>query len=182
MRRADLEHVIRAAAAVADDDIVVIGSQAILGGLPSAPDVLLRSQEADVYPRSHPERAETIDGALGDGSQFQTAFGYYAHGVGPETAKAPAGWEQRLVPVRVPRTPRDETLVTGWCMEPNDVVLAKCAAGRERDWEFARDAIRHGVVDPDELLRRVPDLPVPAKQREHIARLLRGIVAELGAS
>jgi hypothetical protein len=127
MRRADLEHVIRAAAAIADDDIVVIGSQAILGGLPSAPDALLWSQEADVYPRSHPERAEAIDGALGDGSQFQTAFGYYAHGVGPETAKAPARWEQRLVPVRVARAPGDETLVTGWCMEPHDVVLAKCA-------------------------------------------------------
>ncbi len=28
-------------------------------------------------------------------------FGYYAHGVGPETAKAPAGWEQRLVRVAV---------------------------------------------------------------------------------
>jgi hypothetical protein len=31
-------------------------------------------------------------GALGDGSPFHAAFGYYAHGVGPETAKAPAGW------------------------------------------------------------------------------------------
>jgi hypothetical protein len=38
------------------------------------------------------------------------------------------------------------------------------------------------VVDPDELLRRVPDLPVPAGQREHIARLLRGIVAGLRTS
>ena len=177
MRRADLEHVIRAAAAVADDEIVVIGSQAILGVLPDAPDVLLWSQEADVYPRSHPERAEAVDGALGDGSQFHAAFGYYAHGVGPETAKAPAGWEQRLVPVRVPRGPRDETLVTGWCMEPHDVVLAKCAAGRERDWEFAREALRHGVVDPDELLRRVEDLPLPSSRRRHVARLLRAIVA-----
>ncbi len=180
MRRADLEHVIRAAAAVADDEIVVIGSQAILGGLPAAPDVLLWSQEADVYPRNHPERAEAIDGALGDGSQFHAAFGYYAHGVGPETAKAPAGWEQRLVPVRLPRSPRDETLVTGWCMEPHDVVLAKCAAGRERDWEFAREAIRHDVVDGDELLRRVDDLPLPASQRERIRRLLSAIVATRG--
>jgi hypothetical protein len=178
VRRADLEHVIRAAAAVADDDeIVVIGSQAILGRLPEAPDALLWSQEADVYPRSHPERAEAVDGALGDGSQFHATFGYYAHGVGPETAKAPAGWEERLVPVRVPRSPRDETLVTGWCMEPHDVVLAKCAAGRGRDWEFARAAIREGVVDADELLRRTDDLPLPAAAREHIARLLRGIAS-----
>jgi hypothetical protein len=181
MRRADLEHVIRAAAVVADDDeIVVIGSQAILGRLPAAPDALLWSQEADVYPRHHPERAEAVDGALGDGSQFHAAFGYYAHGVGPETAKAPAGWEQRLVPVRVPCSPRDETLVTGWCMEPHDVVLAKCAAGRERDWEFAREAIRHGVVDANELLRRAEDLPLPEAQRARIARLLRAITDESG--
>lgn len=166
---------IRAAAAVANDDIVVIGSQAILGGLPTAPEVLLWSQEADVYPRSHPERAEAIDGALGDGSPFHTAFGYYAHGVGPETAKAPAGWEQRLVPVRVPRGPHDETLVTGWCMEPHDVVLAKCAAGRERDWEFAREAIRHGVVDANELLRRSDELPLPAAERKRVADFLRSI-------
>jgi hypothetical protein len=179
MRRADLEHVIRAAAAVADDDeIVVIGSQAILGRLPDAPEALLWSQEADVYPRSHPERAEAIDGALGDGSQFHATFGYYAHGVGPETAKAPSGWEERLVPVRVPRGPRDATVVTGWCMEPHDAVLAKCAAGRERDWEFAREAIRHGVVDTEELARRAADLPLPASQRTRIVRLLRSLAAD----
>lgn len=178
MRRADLEHVIRAAAAVADDEIVVIGSQAILGRLPDAPDTLLWSQEADVYPRRHPERADAIDGALGDGSQFHATFGYYAHGVGPETAKAPAGWEQRLVPVRVPRGPRDKTSVTGWCMEPHDVVLAKCAAGRERDWEFAGEAIRHGVVDAEELVRRADDLPLSASRRTRIVRLLRSLAAE----
>ena len=180
MRREQLEHVIRAAASVADDEIVVIGSQAILGGRPNAPDALLWSQEADVYPRSHPERAEAIDGALGDGSQFHAAFGYYAHGVGPETAKAPRGWEERLIPVRVPRGPRDETLVTGWCMEPHDVVLAKCAAGRERDWEFAREAIRHGVVDAEELLRRVGELPLPTSHRRHVEHLLRAIAADDG--
>jgi hypothetical protein len=178
MRRADLEHVIRAAAEVAgDDEIVVIGSQAILGRLPDAPDALLWSQEADVYPRHRPELADAIDGALGDGSQFHAAFGYYAHGVGPETAKAPTGWEERLVPVRVARSPRDETVVTGWCIEPHDVVLAKCAAGRERDWEFAREAIRHAVVDGDELLRRVAELPLPDEHRAHVVDVLAGIVA-----
>jgi hypothetical protein len=36
--RAQLEHLLRAAAAIADDDeIVVIGSQAILGQFPEAP-------------------------------------------------------------------------------------------------------------------------------------------------
>jgi hypothetical protein len=176
MRRADLEHVIRAAAAVSgDDEIVVIGSQAILGLVPTAPEELLWSQEADVYPRNQPQRALEIDGALGDGSQFHATFGYYAHGVGPETAKAPAGWEERLVPVRVARGPRDEHVVTGWCLEPHDLVLAKCAAGRERDWEFARAAIVHGVVDPQELVRRAADLPLSEPRRSHLVKLLRGL-------
>ena len=47
MKRAQLEHLIRAAAVIADDDeLVVIGSQAILAQFPDAPDVLLVSVEA----------------------------------------------------------------------------------------------------------------------------------------
>ncbi|ADB53237.1 DUF6036 family nucleotidyltransferase [Conexibacter woesei] len=178
MKRDELEHVIRAAADVASsDEIVVIGSQAILGAIPDAPATLLWSQEADVYPLRAPERATAIDGALGDGSQFHATFGYYAHGVGPETAIAPAGWQARLVPVRVRRGPRDEREVVGWCMEPHDVVLAKCAAGRERDWEFAREALRHEVVAIGELCRRATELPLPAAGRDEVIRQLRALAA-----
>jgi hypothetical protein len=59
--REQLEHVIRAAATIAADaEIVVIGSQAILGRYPNAPAELLVSADVDVYPRSHPERADLI--------------------------------------------------------------------------------------------------------------------------
>ena len=87
MQREQLEHVIRAAASIVDDDeIMVVGSQAVLGAHPAAPAALLRSVEADVFPRNHPDRAILIDGAIGEGSPFHETFGYYAHGVGPETA------------------------------------------------------------------------------------------------
>ena len=33
-----------------------------------------------------PELAELIEGAIGEGSPFHDQFGYYAQGVGPETA------------------------------------------------------------------------------------------------
>lgn len=169
---------LRAAATVSGcDEIVVIGSQAILGSTPDAPAGLLWSQEADVYPRTMPERAEAIDGALGDGSQFHATFGYYAHGVGPETAKAPLGWEQRLVAVRVEKIPRREGEVVGWCMEPHDLVLAKCVAGRDRDWEFAREAVANGIVDHAELLHRAAELPIDDVQRDHLVRLLHGLGA-----
>lgn len=52
MQRHQLEHIIRAASTIADDDeIIIVGSQSILGAYAQAPDELLVSEEADVYPR-----------------------------------------------------------------------------------------------------------------------------------
>jgi hypothetical protein len=71
VNRQQLEHVIRAAATIAaDPEIVVIGSQAILGCYPHAPAELLASADVDVYPRNHPERAELIEGSIGELSPF----------------------------------------------------------------------------------------------------------------
>jgi hypothetical protein len=177
MRRSELEHLIRAAAVVADDqELVVIGSQAILGQFPDAPDELLVSREADVYPRNHPERAIEIDRSLGDGSYFDATFGYYAHAVGPETATLPAGWEKRLVPVQNENTGG----ATGWCPEVHDLLLSKCAAGRERNWQFVEQAVRHGLADPPELRRRVSDLPISAARLQSIRRMVDGVIARSG--
>ena len=161
-----LEHLIRACADIAaDDDIVVVGSQAVLGSHANPPPAMLASVEADVYPRHWPERADVIEGAIGEGSPFHATFEYYAHGVGPDTAKAPEGWEQRLVALRSENTRG----ATGWCMEVHDLVLAKCVAGREKDWSFAHEAIRHQVVRPDELRARLRLLPVAQSHRDAIA-------------
>jgi hypothetical protein len=93
MTRSNLEHIIRAAGTIADDpDIVVIGSQAVLGQFPQADAELLVSMEADVYPRNQPERSDLIDGSIGEGSPFHREFGYYAHGVDETTAILPRGW------------------------------------------------------------------------------------------
>jgi len=176
LRRAELEHVIRAAAAVAEDEeIVVVGSQAILGQFPDAPESLLVSREADVYPRNRPELTDEIDGSLGDGSYFDSTYGYYAHAVGPETAIAPAGWEERLVPVRNANTAG----ATGWCLEVHDLLLSKCVAGRERDWEFAEEAIRHGLADPEELRRRASGLPISPARIDAVKRIVEGVVARV---
>lgn len=174
MRRAELEHVIRAAATVAgDEEIVVVGSQAILGQFPQAPESMLVSREADVYPRNRPERGIEIDGSLGDGSYFDSTYGYYAHAVGPATATLPAGWEKRLIEVCNENTGG----ATGWCLEVHDLLLSKCVAGRERDWEFAVDALRHGLADPEELRGRVDDLPLAAPRVESVRKSVEGVIA-----
>lgn len=93
MTRQQLEHLIRAAADIAqDDEIVVIGSRAILGQFPEAPGTLRASVEADLFPRNHPERADLIGGSIGEASPFHAAYGYYAQGVGEATEVLPAGW------------------------------------------------------------------------------------------
>jgi hypothetical protein len=176
VRKAEFDHVIAVAATVTgEDEIVVIGSQAILGTFEDPPEAMLVSIEADVYPRVTPAKAEEIDGALGDGSQFQATFGYYAHGVGPETAKAPTGWEERLVRVEVPRRPSEVGTVIALCLEVHDLVLAKCVAGRDRDWDFAATALGAGLVDFSRLVAGVEDLPVDVAGRKHVKAMLDGI-------
>ncbi len=167
MTREQLEHIIRAAASIADDDeLIIVGSQAVLGQYPNAPPELLVSTEADVYPKHHPDRADLIDGAIGEGSEFHETFGYYAQGVGPTTAVLPAGWESRLVPAYGPGTRG----ATGWCLEIHDLVLSKLVAGREKDMRYARDVARHGMVRKAELVDRLATMTLDSAVRDAVAR------------
>jgi hypothetical protein len=171
VNRQELEHIIRASADIADDDeIVVIGSQAVLGQFPDAPAELLVSVEADVYPKNRPERSDLIDGSIGEGSPFHETYGYYAQGVGETTAVLPRGWADRLVAVRNENTRG----ATGWCLEIHDLVVSKLIAGREKDQRFAADAARHGLVQREVLLARLADTPVEERSRELVrARIER---------
>ena len=87
MTREELEHIIRASAGVTDQyEFIIVGSQSILGAIPNPDAVFTASAEADIYPLLAPELADKIDGAIGEGSQFHAKNGYYAQGVGPDTA------------------------------------------------------------------------------------------------
>lgn len=181
MRREDFEHLIAAAAdASGEDEIVVIGSQAILGSHPDAPSELLSSMEADVYPRRDPAKSIDIDGALGDGSLFHRTYGYYAHGVGPETARAPAGWEERLIETEIPTRPRQKKGAIALCLEPHDLVLSKCAAGRDRDWDYLEVALKAGLVEYGTLQSRIDDLPVDGSTKDRVRVMLEGRARVLG--
>ena len=152
MTRAQLEHLIRAAGTIADtEDLVVVGSQAILGGFPDAPAELLVSNEADLFPRGCPDRSDLIDATIGQGSPFQRSFGYYAHGVDETTSILPEGWRDRLILVAGENT----RFIRGWCLEVHDLAIAKYAAGREKDIEFTRALARHAMVSRDVLELRL---------------------------
>lgn len=167
MTRVQLEHVIRAASVIAEDDeIVVIGSQAVLGQFPDAPADLTVSMEADVYPKNHPERADLVDGSIGELSAFHDTFGYYAQGVGPDTAVLPDGWEARLVPVEGPALRG----ARGLCLEIHDLVLSKYVAGREKDERFTRAAAKHALVDRGTLEARLGTMELDLAVRDAVRR------------
>lgn len=163
MNRRQLEHIIRAAAGNTDSsDIVVIGSQAILGTYPDAPAELLTSIEADVFPKQRPGDSILIDGAIGERSLFHETFGYYAHGVDETTAILPEDWRERLVPIRNENTRG----VTGWCLEVHDLAVSKLAAGREKDLQFVAALFRHNLARPEIVRKRLGETKFSSPEAE----------------
>jgi hypothetical protein len=148
MRLENFHHVIRAAAAITSETLfVVVGSQAILAQFENAPSCLLRSQELDIYPKDRPDLAELIDGSIGRDSLFHSTFGYYADGVGPETAKLPTDWETRAMHVRNDATGN----ATAICPNIHDLIVSKLIAGRPKDLEWIRLAFESALASPEKV-------------------------------
>jgi hypothetical protein len=174
MNRQQLEHIVRASAAITGaDEFVVVGSQAVLGQFPEAPPELLQSMELDLFATRDPLDADLIEGSIGEGSPFHRTFGYYAHGVGEETARLPDGWKARAIRVRTPRMGG----ATAICPEIHDLLVSKLVAGRAKDLVFIASAIGHGLGTLEALRDRLAetdlDEPIRAVCVERLGRLER---------
>jgi|APFre7841882724_1041349.scaffolds.fasta_scaffold07846_4 hypothetical protein len=166
MNRLQLEHIIRAAGSIADDnEVVILGSASVFAQFPDLPGHFLLSIEADVFPKNKPHRSDTIDGSIEELSPFHDAFGYYAHGVSKETASnLPVGWDKRLIPIRSDNTGG----VTGWCLDIHDLIAGKYVSARDKDLEFVRTAIKQGLVKEHILRERIEMLNIDASQKAGI--------------
>ncbi|WP_423597326.1 DUF6036 family nucleotidyltransferase [Roseateles sp. MS654] len=178
MTRQELEHIIRASAEITDQyEFVIVGSQSILGTQPHPEDVFTVSMEADIYPLNAPELADRIDGAIGEGSQFHETYGYYAQGVGPDTAVLPKDWRQRVCRVQNANT-NDRV---GYCLGTADLFLAKAAAGRDKDREFCMALLEYGYVTLDQVLPLIASMELDERaQRSLKATVRRWSQAALG--
>lgn len=176
MQRSELEHLIRASGEIAgDDEIIIIGSQAVLGQFPDAPLALRMSMEADVFPKNKPERADNIDGAIGEGSSFHELHGYYAQGVGEGTAVLPNGWRNRLVAVINENT----NGVTGLCLEVHDLAISKLIAQRPKDLEFVQELVRRHMIQKRSMLRLLEETRVDNHLRSRIRNRIRQLYKAL---
>jgi len=86
MTREQLAHVLRAVAKIAGDgDVLVIGSQSILGSYPEdkLPPEATGSMEVDTGFLADPDgaKADLVDVNIGELSEFHEEFGYYPQGV-----------------------------------------------------------------------------------------------------
>jgi hypothetical protein len=170
MTREELEHIIRASGDITNQyEFVIVGSQSMLGPIPNPEEVFTVSMEADIYPLLAPELADEIDGAIGEGSQFHQRFGYYAQGVGPETATLPRDWLQRVSRIQNHNT-NDRV---GYCLDVVDLFLAKAAAGREKDREFCMALFEHRHVSPAQALKLVPTMPLDDKEQRALRATIR---------
>lgn len=170
MRREELEHIIRASGEITNQyEFVIVGSQSMLGSVPRPEAVFTVSMEADIYPLHAPELADKIDGAIGEGSHFHQTYGYYAQGVGPETATLPSGWMDRVHRVQNANT---QTRV-GYCLDVLDLFLAKAVAGREKDRDFCMALLGHGYAAPQSALALVPSMPIDDQQQRALRATIR---------
>lgn len=169
MNREQLEHVLRAASTIVGErDVLVIGSQAILGSIADErlPAEATTSIEADLAFFDDPtdDKADQVDGAIGELSKFHETNGYYAQGVSITTATLPTGWRDRLVSLETANTEPGR----GLCLEPHDCVISKLVAGRWKDRDFAAALLREHLVDADTLLERIDLLRIAPNERTRL--------------
>jgi Nucleotidyltransferase of unknown function (DUF6036) len=145
MTREQLEHLIRIASELTSEyEIVVLGSQSILGGVPFPPESLKKSMEADLYPMSSPEKSEIIAGVIGEGSYFHDANGYYADGVDEKTSVLLSDWKERVVAIRLKNA-------VGYCLDVHDLAISKLVANREKDKEFVKELLKNNLLDVEKM-------------------------------
>jgi hypothetical protein len=172
--RDPLEHLLRATSRIAGErDVVVIGSQAILATYPdeALPPEAIGSIEADVCSLDDVDdaKADQVGGAIGEFSSLHETFGVYAQGVSVTAAVLGPGWQGRIVIYENANTDPGR----GLCLEPHDLVAAKLAAGREKDFEFAAALIREHLVDIGVLVARVEALPLDEAVEQRLTTWLK---------
>jgi hypothetical protein len=172
VNRQQLEHIIRAAGdVIIEDEIIVVGSQALLGaeadGLPRS---VLVSREADVMARVDPDGAKAlrINGAIGELSRFDSTHGYYAQGVELSLLRLPLGWFERCTVVENENTRG----VRGYCLELHDICVSKLLAGREKDSDYVGALLRSGHAKPETLIERFAQTEMSEQERDRVATTL----------
>ncbi len=161
MKKSQVEHVIRAASKICEEDeFIIIGSQSLHGKYPDIADDILMSQEVDLYLKKYIAKTELLN-VIGMDSPFHETFGYYADPCDAQTAVLPKNWKNRLVHLKMAQ---QDSAVRAYCLDPHDLVVAKLAAARDKDKVFIRALLARGMVKAEIVQQRLQETAVsPAR-------------------
>lgn len=164
MKKQQVDHVLRAAGEITGEkQFIIIGSQSLHGKYPDLPDEILLSAEVDLIAKNDPKQTEALN-FIGVYSRFHETHGYYADPVDKNTVTLPRGWRGRLV-----NLPAGDTQgVSGLCLDPHDLAIAKYVARREKDVVFTRAMAARRMVEKPKLLELLTKTPIDAQSRERI--------------
>jgi hypothetical protein len=164
MKKQQLDHVLRAAGEITGErQFIIIGSQSLHGKYPDLPDEIFMSAEVDLIAKNNLQKSESLN-FIGVYSRFHETHGYYADPVDENTATLPKGWKSRLVNL----PPGDTQGVSGLCLDPHDLAIAKYVARREKDIVFTRALAARGIVQRPQLLALLAKTPIDQESRERI--------------
>ena len=105
--------------------------------------------------------AVLIEGVAGEFSPFEELHGLHIDGVDMKTAVLPGGWRYRLMKVQNANAaaPTAEPRSTGWCLDMEDLCVAKLCALREEDQNFEAALLDARLVSADDTRSRLDVLP-----------------------
>lgn len=134
-------------------EFVVVGSLSALGAVGSGtvPPRMLMSIDVDCFTRRDPGRIFDLGQALGQGSAFEAAHGYYLDPVSPNLPTLPENWEYRLVKLEL------GSRLTVFFLDPNDAAVSKYARADPRDREWLRAGLAAGLLSPAIIESRIRD-------------------------
>lgn len=155
------------------EDYVVVGSLSILGtededGLPAE---MSMSNDIDAYTKADPGRIHDANTALGEGSEFHSANGYYLDPVSPHLPTLPNGWQTRMTSLH--RGP-----VTLWFLDPDDAAMSKYARSQPNDLRWIRAGILCGLVSLPRIRQRIASTTfLDAEEESRVRSQLEATVA-----
>ena len=161
MTLAALQHIIRAAQALAEDrDILVLGSASLLASFPqlgNADSPLAATYGSDLCPDPFDELTGTmLDEALGENRAYYLRHGYHADILRDTILETlPAGWRERLVSV--------PGCTAAHALEPHDLAVVKLLVVRPKDISLLVHLHSAGLIEAEVVRARLDFLDIPVE-------------------
>ena len=161
MTLSSLQHLLRAASALAEDcRFYVFGSASLLASFPelgeeNAP--LTSTYDADLCPQPFDELTGImLEEALGANRAYYLRHGYHVDILRDSILPTlPEGWKDRLVPVPL--------CLNAMALEPHDLAAIKLSVGRPKDLSLVQFLITHRMLDASLVRDRLHALPLPVE-------------------